>query len=1358
MGRFKVKRIFLWSALLAILIAVFFISRGPYVSNQLKRVVLPELSAATGRSVFAKKIVLNLFPFFLEVRDLRISEGDRDILRVPKVKGYIEASGLMRGEVVVKKLIVHNPYVDSNTPQMEDMIQQVKAYLQVDRRSLIKVSIRSIAIKDGIFTFVHGGASLRGKGLAGEAVLGTSGIPISKLTVSLKDLTTVMSGWPELRTALKGSLVMRRDMLEVKGIEVDFLGSTIHASGDYTFGDSTRNGMPPSSERVGNLQLRLNLFVESLKKTFGLKDRGEGEVHAKGKLRFSEDIRNPDMDIEVNGGFYIQTLMELLNVRERIEGPVEFEGTLKGPLRGLKGNVKARMKEGNILGIALDGLTCTVLYNSDGWLKFTEGKASLSHGHANTDFSLRVQGPRSYDLHASFFEVDSPAAFKLIGWDPGIPNGKVKGEVNSSGSLFNPSGWFDYEGQGRGADVLGRVKRAKGSFTLTDGLLSLMNTEVRTDRSVLAINGDIDFKSSGFSLTMMLKTDALPDITLPFIDGFSGSGHFSGTVTGSLDDPFISGMATFRRVYFKDYYLGDVVGEIGYRKSLLEVKRLHAGAAGGQGTYEVRGSGPASDVLSISSPLTAVVTGSVRFPSAKKLLDLKDAVFALTASASHVDLGKAIHLFDKGGKIPSLQGRLNGNVEITGRATKPVFKGSLQLQNLVAEGVEIDTSMFDFSYDSSGISFSKATLKRHTAIVYAEGGISHEGRFRFKASGEKIMLSDILAAAGAPDDERRRLHGDAEINMRAEGTGSFEHHLLTLEGTLRRGRIKDIETGSGRFLVIVRDDDATVEASLFDEKVKLQGKAHLKGNIPWSARLEIGSGRYDFIIGALLKELPDDFLFSMKGSLDMSGERDSFSATALIHQLNFSMFGYGFSNATAIRGEIRERRISFSPFTIRSGNTSFTIGGSIDIAREYDLLIEGKTSLTLLKALSKRIDTIRGDAAFVFTLTGKWESPKINGGLEIIEGMLFLKDIPYRLGSVNGYLYMDEDRFLIQALNGRIGGGEVQLTGIVNLQRFLIKKFYIDSIVKNIDIGISRDLTANVSGPLSYTGNLDSQMLTGDLRINRARYTENIDWKSWLLKAGKKEMPKGGTGTFAKSRVNVRVTGYENILIDNNIVKASLQADLVIRGTISNPVVLGRIDMERGSVYFRNNEFKILNASADFSDPKRFNPVMNIVAETTIKGYDIRMRLEGQLDHFDLSLSSTPSLEETEILSLLTVGSFGKETKGIQGGIGVGTATSFLTGQLQDITQERLKSITGLDRIGVESQPSKVTGKNEQWISVTKQLIEDKLSVTYARTFGSVAGEIIKIEYDVGKDVSLIGVREETGAFSGAVKFRFGFK
>ena len=74
-----------------------------------------------------------------------------------------------------------------------------------------------------------------------------------------------------------------------------------------------------------------------------------------------------------------------------------------------------------------------------------------------------------------------------------------------------------------------------------------------------------------------------------------------------------------------------------------------------------------------------------------------------------------------------------------------------------------------------------------------------------------------------------------------------------------------------------------------------------------------------------------------------------------------------------------------------------------------------------------------------------------------------------------------------------------------------------------------------------------------------------------------------------------------------------------------------------------------MNASADFTDQNRINPVMEIVAQTIVKGYNIRLSLEGQMERFNLSLVSDPPLEETDILSLLTIGQIGKQLKGLEG-------------------------------------------------------------------------------------------------------------
>ena len=269
-----------------------------------------------------------------------------------------------------------------------------------------------------------------------------------------------------------------------------------------------------------------------------------------------------------------------------------------------------------------------------------------------------------------------------------------------------------------------------------------------------------------------------------------------------------------------------------------------------------------------------------------------------------------------------------------------------------------------------------------------------------------------------------------------------------------------------------------------------------------------------------------------------------------------------------------------------------------------------------------------------------------------------------------------------------------------------------------------------------------------------------IDWKRLLFMVKTKEKPKAEVSGLEKTDLNIKISGDENIYIDNNISKAPVTVDIVLKGTISRPILLGRLESKEGIVYFRNNEFRIIHASAYFADPNRLNPVIQLTGETSIKGYHIKLHLEGQMDHFDLSLSSDPPLEEMDILALLTVGKEGKELTGPGGGIGAKEATSFLAGELQNVFEERLRTITGFERLQVGPYVSKVTGTVETRVIVSKRLLGDRLYVTYSSSLGFAATEqqIFKLEYFLDKNTSLVGSRDERGIAGGDIKFRFEFK
>jgi autotransporter translocation and assembly factor TamB len=353
---------------------------------------------------------------------------------------------------------------------------------------------------------------------------------------------------------------------------------------------------------------------------------------------------------------------------------------------------------------------------------------------------------------------------------------------------------------------------------------------------------------------------------------------------------------------------------------------------------------------------------------------------------------------------------------------------------------------------------------------------------------------------------------------------------------------------------------------------------------------------------------------------------------------------------------------------------------------------------------------------------------------------------------------MDNDRIVLENLSGKLSGGDVTLSGIVYLKKFSIKRFYLEGDFSNVSASPSSDFNVNFDGSMLFKGDPEAQTVSGDIRINRARYKERVDWKSWLLKTKKSEKYNVGISSLEKVELNIRINGKDNIRIDNNVARATVSADMILRGTLHRPLLLGRLESTEGTVYFRNNDFRIVHASADFAETSDLNPFIQISSETDVKGYTIRMNLEGQLDHFDLALSSEPALKEIDILSLLTVGKTGGDVKGLEGGIGASEATSFVTGKLQDVIEERMSSITGLDRFQIDPYVSKTTGTIEPRLTVSKRLLGDKMALTYASAVGSTEEQIIKLEYFVSKNASLVGIRDERGLVGGDIRFRFEFK
>ncbi|MBI5074530.1 MAG: translocation/assembly module TamB domain-containing protein [Nitrospirae bacterium] len=1304
----KLKKYSLLIAVLLITLAIALVLRGPHVSNTLKKVILPELELATGKRVIAQKIYINIFPLFIEAKDLKVfdDEGTK-ILLAKRVKAYLDISGLFSRSLTIRRLVIRDPVIEASQEQAETIEMNIRNYLANTRKDSLKVKVVALELQRGKADLSSGRlkTALAIDGLGGEVILNES----QRVRIEAKSVSVHREGLPAFTGAISGQATVKGDTLTIKKLALTTHGSQVTAEGTAGQGEAS-------------LKTAGTVLVSSVKEIFGLQKSGEGTIKVNGAVHYAKD--NTTLDLSLAGNFHLETLMELLEVHEKLEGLVEFKGEVKGPLRDIVARGNAVMTRGNLYQVEIDRVACKILYEK-GTMSFFDGDGKLYNGRAKASASIALPVVNHFTLDIDFADADSKPLFTLIGWDPGVPAGKVKGTLHHAGENFSPKGIFDYASVEAGNDILGRVRTMTGSYDLEGDLLALRDLTVRTGKSEALAGGMVDIKHQTLDLPVVMTTADLHEITAPYFEPLKGEGEFRGRVTGTFDDPMISGRAAVTKSSIEGYQAESITADLVYRKHLLQVKDLAAGDRTGH----------------------ARVSGTLAFKDAKELFDIARPTWGLRAQLKNIESEKFVKIFYP---AYSGSGRFSATARLEGFGKLPEITAAVSLESATVFEVPIHASSFDFRYAASKIDFTGVTVRQGETVVRGDMTINPDETFTYKASAERIRLSDII---------QRPLQGEVIATLTSEGHGDFDNPTITLDARMIDGTLKGKQIGRGVITASLKDKKFIATAKLINDRISISARGRTDGIMPWEASADFQTGRYDFLITSLLKDIPEDLILNLNGSVSLHGTRNHIEGSALIRHVVLSMYGYSFTNEEEISLDLKDRELSLGRIALRSGSTVFRANGSIAFGRSYNIAVEGSSALSPFKSFSTRLGLLKGDAVFVIGISGDWENPKVNGGISLADGAIGLKDYPaYRITDLKGYLYLDNDKVVLQDLRGKLGGGDLDLSGVLYLKKFVFSRFYVEAKMHNITSVISPEFSVNFGGSLLYKGTAVSQIVSGNIDINRARYKERVEWKSWLLQKKRTEKVRADIASYEKANLNIRIAGKDDISIDNNVARAMVSSDMVLRGTLYRPVLFGRLETKDGTVYFRNNEFKILHASADFSDPNRLDPVIAIAAETTVKGYRIKMNLEGQLDHFNMALVSDPPLKEMDVLALLTVGQAGGGVKGFEAGIGAGEATSFVTGKMQDVIEERVRSITGLDRFQIDPYVSKTTGTVEPRVTVSKRMLGDKLFVTYTSALGSKEEQVVKLEYFMNSNISLVGVRDERGIAGGDVRFRFEFK
>ncbi len=209
-------------------------------------------------------------------------------------------------------------------------------------------------------------------------------------------------------------------------------------------------------------------------------------------------------------------------------------------------------------------------------------------------------------------------------------------------------------------------------------------------------------------------------------------------------------------------------------------------------------------------------------------------------------------------------------------------------------------------------------------------------------------------------------------------------------------------------------------------------------------------------------------------------------------------------------------------------------------------------------------------------------------------------------------------------------------------------------------------------------------------------------------------------------------------------------------------MLLGTIHLLGGEMTFRGNRYRLARGDINFTNPFRLDPVLDVEATTTIRQYEITLDFTGPASRMTLAYRSDPPLPAEDVIALLALGRPGPESE-LRSSTAAQTqqmgASALLSEAISSQLGGRIERLFGISRFRVDPFLAGTGPEQNAAARITiEQQINKDLVITYVTNVTSTQQQVIQVEYNIRKNISIIALRDYNGTFGLDVKFKRRFK
>jgi translocation and assembly module TamB len=705
------------------------------------------------------------------------------------------------------------------------------------------------------------------------------------------------------------------------------------------------------------------------------------------------------------------------------------------------------------------------------------------------------------------------------------------------------------------------------------------------------------------------------------------------------------------------------------------------------------------------------------------------------------------------GKISyPLAGILSADLSLSGSEREPTGQGHLELVHAVAWNEPLNALNVEFRADKQTIHLTGEATAPAGAIAVKGSYDPKSGRYQADVNTQNLKLDEVRALQQSQDFVTGQLTADVT------GSGTLDDPELTGHAQIPSLQVRG-ETFAGvdaQVTVQHKHADLTFRSTV--ERSSLQGKGGVELTGDYPAKLGIDTGVVP--IGPLLAKFIPERSQGVSGQMELHATLDGplkepakIQGHAEIPTIRLQTPSIGLSNVSPVTLDYRGGMLQVRNAELKGNGTDFRVEGSVPVQGNGDMnfTARGTVDLGLLQQWTDGGHS-SGQVNVELQAKGTKTQPAIQGHVRIVNAVYTSDDLPVGIDSLNGEISIDGNRLQIANLSGTAGGGTISVGG----SAIYGKNSSFDLALDASSVRVHQSgVRAVVDAKLALSGAATASTLGGRVTVHKLSFNQGSDLAD-IASQFSSDTVVTDTSSLANSvKLNVSVQSAEDLGLASSQLTIAGSANLNAVGTVANPIILGRVSLTSGEVFFLSKRFEIQSGTIAFANTVRTEPVVSLYVNTVVDQYTITVNLTGPLDRLKTSYTSDPSLSTADIINLLAFGQTTADAASNASQPASMAAESAVASAAGSQVASQVQKLTGISQLSFNPLAGSNTNPGSQ--VAVQQRVSGNILLTFSTDVTSAQNQSVQVQYQVKRNVTLSVLRDENGGYGLDVHYHKAF-